>query len=144
MAYGRKGLIGATESQIKKDYKQQKSKWTKEKREKHKIAKQAFRQKMSYRKSRWDADDNFYVVFKGYKPSIYTSFEDAKRNVAGYYQPIYRGFDTLEQAQDWFMSQHGRVKKCHGEMPMGAEQFYKDIKHMRKLFKKSEANTDVE
>lgn len=41
----------------------------------------------------------FYVVWKGHKPGIYTSWEECKRQVTGFEQARYKSFDNLSQAE---------------------------------------------
>ena len=44
----------------------------------------------------------FYVVWKGRKPGIYPSWEEAKRQVEGFPNARYRAFDSLEEARRAF------------------------------------------
>lgn len=41
----------------------------------------------------------YYVVKVGRTPGIYFNWEDCKKMVEGYPKPVYRGFETLEEAE---------------------------------------------
>lgn len=48
------------------------------------------------------AKKNFYVVWNGVVPGVYTSWDECKRQVSGYDGAIYKSFPTLEAAQKAF------------------------------------------
>jgi len=43
----------------------------------------------------------FYAVVKGFIPGIYTSWEDAFKQVAGYSGAVYKKFDTIDKAKQY-------------------------------------------
>ena len=43
----------------------------------------------------------YYVVKVGRTPGIYFNWEDCKKMVEGYPKPVYRGFETLEEAENF-------------------------------------------
>jgi ribonuclease HI len=45
------------------------------------------------------AKQKWYVVLKGRKPGIYSVWEDAKAQVAGFPAPVFKGFESKEQAE---------------------------------------------
>ena len=47
------------------------------------------------------AKKNFYVVLVGRTPGIYTNWEDCKAQVNGYKGSKFKGFTTMEQAQQY-------------------------------------------
>lgn len=44
----------------------------------------------------------YYVVKEGRTPGIYFTWEDCKKMVEGYPKPIYRGFETLAEAEAFY------------------------------------------
>lgn len=62
------------------------------------------------------AKKKFYVVWKGVKPGIYTSWEECKAQVSGFENALYKSFSTQEEAEKAFSanpwkslnSQHGK------------------------------------
>lgn len=46
----------------------------------------------------------FYAVKRGRKKGIYISWNECKRQVEGYSRPIYKGFETIEEAEAFFDS----------------------------------------
>ena len=47
------------------------------------------------------AKKHYYVVIKGRTPGIYTNWEDCKAQVNGYKGSEFKGFTTMEQAQQY-------------------------------------------
>lgn len=45
----------------------------------------------------------FYVVLKGRRCGIFQTWEETEQYVKGYKGAIYKGFKTLEEAQDWIV-----------------------------------------
>ena len=43
--------------------------------------------------------EKFYVVWKGKRPGIYTSWDDCKAMIAGYKGAQYKSFKTFEEAK---------------------------------------------
>lgn len=48
------------------------------------------------------ASNKFYVVWKGVKPGIYTSWETCKAQISGYGNALYKSFPTREAAEKAF------------------------------------------
>lgn len=49
---------------------------------------------------------NYYAVKNGRKPGIYTTWEDCQQEIIGFSGAVYKGFETLEEAQE-FMKNAG-------------------------------------
>ena len=47
------------------------------------------------------AKKNYYVVLVGRTPGIYTNWEDCKSQVNGYKGAKYKGFKTIQEAQEY-------------------------------------------
>lgn len=47
------------------------------------------------------AKKNFYCVIKGRTPGIYTNWEDCKSQVNGYKGAKYKGFKSIQEAQQY-------------------------------------------
>ena len=45
----------------------------------------------------------FYVVLKGRRCGIFQTWEDCEAQVKGYKGSKYKGFSTIEQAQNWII-----------------------------------------
>ncbi len=60
---------------------------------------------------------NFYAVYRGKNPGIYTSWEQCKRQVKGYPNPIFKGFKYKGDAEDFIhyvgAKQEQKFKKAH-------------------------------
>lgn len=50
------------------------------------------------------AKKKFYVVWKGIKPGIYSSWDDCKAQVSGFENALYKSFSTREEAEKAFSS----------------------------------------
>ena len=50
------------------------------------------------------AKKKFYVVWKGVKPGIYSSWDDCKAQVSGFENALYKSFSTREEAEKAFSS----------------------------------------
>lgn len=48
----------------------------------------------------------FYVVWKGFQPGIYETWDECKKQVEGYADAKYKAFPTLESAQDAFINKN--------------------------------------
>lgn len=46
----------------------------------------------------------YYVILKGKKTGIFTSWEECKKNVLGFNNAVYKSFDDLESANQYFNS----------------------------------------
>jgi viroplasmin and RNaseH domain-containing protein len=51
----------------------------------------------------------YYAVNKGKKPGIYLSWTECKEQVNGYNFPIYKKFETIEEAEDFV--KNGKMSK---------------------------------
>lgn len=61
----------------------------------------------------------YYVVWKGYAPGIYDTWEEAEIQISGYPDASYRSFKTLEAATEAFregFDKEGLVKEIQNEM----------------------------
>ena len=61
----------------------------------------------------------YYVVWKGYAPGIYSSWEEAEIQVSGYPDASYRSFKTMEQAVEAFregFDKEGLINEVNKEM----------------------------
>lgn len=47
------------------------------------------------------AKKNYYVVLVGRTPGIYTNWEDCEKQVKGYKGSKYKGFKTIQEAQEY-------------------------------------------
>ena len=47
------------------------------------------------------AKKQYYVVIKGRTPGIYTNWEDCKAQVNGYKGAKYKGFKSIQEAQQY-------------------------------------------
>ena len=47
------------------------------------------------------AKKQYYVVLKGRTPGIYQNWEDCEKQVKGYKKAKFKGFATIEQAQQY-------------------------------------------
>lgn len=52
----------------------------------------------------------YYVVWKGYKPGIYTSWAEAEKQVKGFGAAQYKSFDSLNEAQAAYRSEYEAFK----------------------------------
>lgn len=50
------------------------------------------------------SSEKFYAVKVGHQPGIYTSWNDCKTNVDGYKNPVFRKFESIEEAQTFMTS----------------------------------------
>lgn len=63
--------------------------------------------------------NKYYVVWKGFAPGIYDSWEEAEMQVQGYPEASYRSFKTLEAATEAFRAgfdKEGLIKEVQREM----------------------------
>ena len=45
----------------------------------------------------------YYVVWKGFKPGIYTSWEECQKQITGFEKALYKSFESPEEAQQAFI-----------------------------------------
>lgn len=45
----------------------------------------------------------YYCIIRGRKQGIFTSWEETEQYVKGYKGALYKGFKTLEEAQQWIV-----------------------------------------
>ncbi len=63
--------------------------------------------------------NKYYVVWKGFAPGVYDSWEEAEMQVSGYPEASYRSFKTLEAAVEAFregFDKEGLIKEVANEM----------------------------
>lgn len=60
------------------------------------------------------AKQKFYVVWEGHKPGIYTSWNEAKRQVDGYPQAKYKSFESRESAEKAYAGNYWAVAGSSG------------------------------
>jgi ribonuclease HI len=67
----------------------------------------------------------FYVVWEGFKPGIYSSWEEARRQIQGFPQAKYKRFASREEAQSAFQSGYGDYlrKKSSAKSPRSPEEW---------------------
>ena len=56
------------------------------------------------------ATKKFYAIRKGKKPGIYTTWEEAKKNIGMWKKAVFKGFETLEEAKK-FMEGEDEISK---------------------------------
>lgn len=49
----------------------------------------------------------YYAVRKGFVPGIYTTWEECKRQVNGFKGQVYKGFNSLSEAESFMTDNHG-------------------------------------
>lgn len=59
----------------------------------------------------------FYVVWTGYTPGIYSSWEDCKKQVDGFEGAKYKGFPTIEMAESAFHDDYEKYFKKELQTP---------------------------
>jgi ribonuclease HI len=57
--------------------------------------------KLAYEAAGGITKAKFYSVFKGFKPGVYTTWDEAKEQVNGYPGAVYKSFKTEEEAKNW-------------------------------------------
>lgn len=68
----------------------------------------------------------FYVVWKGKRPGVYTSWEDCKASIAGYKGAQYKSFTTFEEAKKAYNSNYEEYKgKKNATQGLTQEQLLK-------------------
>ena len=63
--------------------------------------------------------NKYYVVWKGYAPGIYDSWEEAEVQISGYPDASYRSFKTIEAATEAYregFDKEGLIKEIQNEM----------------------------
>jgi ribonuclease HI len=53
--------------------------------------------------------NNFYVVWKGKTPGIYTSWDDCRQQVEGFKGAMYKGYPTAESAEEAFRQRPEKI-----------------------------------
>lgn len=48
----------------------------------------------------------FYVVWEGFTPGIYLTWDECKKEIQGFHQAKYKSFDSLEEAQKAYSNSH--------------------------------------
>ncbi len=54
---------------------------------------------------------NYYAVKNGRKPGIYTTWADCQQEIIGFSGAVYKGFETLEEAQEFMKNAGGNGKR---------------------------------
>lgn len=81
---------------------------------------------------------SYYVVKKGRKPGIYTSWQECKEKVHGYKGGIYKKFKTLKEAEAFFNDSEGENdKKEEKDLKEGEVIAYVDGSFQVKTFRYS-------
>jgi ribonuclease HI len=57
----------------------------------------------------------YYVVWMGFKPGIYTSWEDCQKQVIGFEGAKYKSFKTREEAEEAFDQSYETVREMKGK-----------------------------
>lgn len=68
--------------------------------------------------------NKYYVVWRGYAPGIYDSWEEAEIQISGYPDASYRAFKTLEAATEAYregFDKEGLIKELQRKMQAGTE-----------------------
>ncbi|MCR5501469.1 MAG: ribonuclease H family protein [Lachnospiraceae bacterium] len=65
------------------------------------------------------AKKNYYAVKKGITPGIFTAWDDCRASVDGFAGAEYKGFPTLEEAEDYLGIPHGEKKAPVAGKPTG-------------------------
>lgn len=61
------------------------------------------------------AGKKFYVVWAGFKPGIYNSWEDCKKQVAGFEGAKYKSFTSLKEAEEAFEQSYETIRERKGK-----------------------------
>ncbi|MBT8314076.1 MAG: viroplasmin family protein, partial [Maribacter sp.] len=68
----------------------------------------------------------FYVVWKGKRPGVYTTWDDCKAAITGYKGAQYKSFATFDQAKKAYNSNYEEYKgKKNAEPNLSSEQLLK-------------------
>jgi ribonuclease HI len=93
-------------------------------------------------------DTNYYAIHKGYTTGIYNNWEECKKNVDGFINPIYKKFKTLEEAE-YFM-ENGYDNKTINKIPKNKpsildflENIDTEIKNIKKNNKTDNTILDI-
>ncbi len=57
----------------------------------------------------------YYVVWRGIKPGIYTTWEECKKQVAGFEKAQYKSFGSLEEAKSAFNQSYESIRELKGK-----------------------------
>ena len=61
------------------------------------------------------AKQKFYVVWRGFKPGIYRSWEACKKQVTGFEHAQYKSFNSLEEAENAFEKSYESIRELKGK-----------------------------
>lgn len=61
------------------------------------------------------AGKKYYVVWRGFKPGIYTTWEACKKQVAGFEKAQYKSFTSLEEAESAFKQSYETIRELKGK-----------------------------
>ena len=61
------------------------------------------------------AKKNFYVVWKGARTGVFSSWNDCKEQIQGCYRPLYQKFQNEESAQDAYKMGYEAYQKWKQE-----------------------------
>jgi ribonuclease HI len=62
------------------------------------------------------AKQKFYVVWEGYEPGVYTSWEECKKYITNYPNSKYKSFKSISEAKDAFQMGYFGFKKQEGQI----------------------------
>lgn len=57
----------------------------------------------------------YYVVWRGFKPGIYTSWDECKKQVEGFEKAQYKSFPSLEEAENAFRQSYESIRELKGK-----------------------------
>ncbi len=57
----------------------------------------------------------YYVVWRGFRPGIYSTWEACKAQVQGYERAQYKSFDSLEEAKQAFEKSYEEIRELKGK-----------------------------
>ena len=61
------------------------------------------------------AKQKYYVVWRGFKPGIYRTWEDCKKQVTGFDHAQYKSFTSLEEAEQAFGQSYESIRELKGK-----------------------------
>ena len=62
-----------------------------------------------------DAKQKYYVVWRGFKPGIYSSWEMCRKQITGYENAQHKSFTSLEEAQQAFEKSYEEIRALKGK-----------------------------
>ncbi|HFB61622.1 MAG TPA: ribonuclease H [Bacteroidetes bacterium] len=57
----------------------------------------------------------YYVVWRGFRPGIYSTWEACKEQIQGYERAQYKSFDSLEEAKQAFEKSYEEIRELKGK-----------------------------